>query len=140
LVVCTDRSNDPVRPCNYHTNAQLDLMNLHRVALGVTRARDHQLVLLDAARADGLSGGSGATLDWEHATHLVREGEGAGAGSDGMPLVLAGGLRPENVAEAVRTVRPFAVDVSGGVERADGQGKDAEKMRAFVQAAKGVEL
>jgi anthranilate synthase/indole-3-glycerol phosphate synthase/phosphoribosylanthranilate isomerase len=104
----------------------------------VTRAGDHQLVLLNAARADGLSGGSGATLDWEHAAHLVREGEGAGSGE--IRLVLAGGLRSENVAEAVRTVRPFAVDVSGCVERADEQRKDAEKMRAFVQAAKGVVL
>jgi phosphoribosylanthranilate isomerase len=57
-----------------------------------------------------------------------------------MPLVLAGGLRLENVAEAVRTVRPFAVGVSGCVERADEQRKDVEKMRAFVQAAKGVVL
>ncbi|EPQ54996.1 glutamine amidotransferase [Gloeophyllum trabeum ATCC 11539] len=55
-----------------------------------------------------------------------------------MPIILAGGLTPENVREAVEKVRPWAVDVSGGVEREDGTGKDLEKVRAFIKAAKGL--
>jgi anthranilate synthase/indole-3-glycerol phosphate synthase/phosphoribosylanthranilate isomerase len=64
-----------------------------------------------------------------------------------LPLILAGGLNPSNVREAVETVRPWAVDVSGGVEhdRIDGDfekedgRKDAEKVLAFVRAAKGMD-
>lgn len=73
-------------------------------------------------------GGSGTTFDWSLAAAVARE----------MPVVLAGGLTPENVAEAVRTVRPWAVDVASGVESAPGK-KDEVLMRRFIDAARGVE-
>jgi anthranilate synthase/indole-3-glycerol phosphate synthase/phosphoribosylanthranilate isomerase len=57
-----------------------------------------------------------------------------------MPIILAGGLTADNVAEAVGVVRPWAVDVSGGVETADGRGKDEEKVRVFVNAVRGCTL
>ncbi len=80
-------------------------------------------VLLDA-RGDGF-GGTGRTFDWELAKRVA----------GGKPLVLAGGLTPENVAEAVRAVRPYAVDVASGVESSPGV-KDRDKMARFIRAAK----
>lgn len=70
-------------------------------------------------------GGSGKTFDWS----LLQE-----SGIDRERLLLAGGLHPENVREAVEAVNPFAVDVSSGVETAGK--KDPEKMKAFIEQAK----
>ncbi|WP_254831565.1 phosphoribosylanthranilate isomerase [Haloglomus salinum] len=84
----------------------------------------------DALVVDSLDeaggGGTGETHDWERTRGLVAELD--------TPVVLAGGLTPENVADAVRTVRPFAVDVASGVER-EGGVKDADAVRAFVRNA-----
>ncbi|KAH9828732.1 N-anthranilate isomerase [Rhodofomes roseus] len=107
----------------------------------VTRPGLNQFVLLDAVRpgGDGLSGGGGVTLDWDIAREVVERGEAPGVkGADGrMPIILAGGLTPENVREAVETVHPWAIDVSGGVESSTRRGKDMAKVRAFIKAAKG---
>ena len=78
--------------------------------------------LLDAFDADRL-GGTGKTFDWNAAREAKRYG----------PIILAGGLTPENVGQAVRVVRPFAVDVASGVESAPGI-KDSAKLRAFFAA------
>lgn len=83
--------------------------------------------LLDAYSKSGL-GGTGEKFNWDLAVAAQKFGK---------PIFLAGGLTPENVADAVRKVRPFAVDVSSGVESAPGK-KDAAKVRAFIQAAKSV--
>jgi phosphoribosylanthranilate isomerase len=79
--------------------------------------------LLDADTAG--YGGSGQTFDWSIAAEAAARA----------PVLLAGGLTPENVAEAVRAVRPWGVDVASGVEAAPGV-KDAEKMIRFVENAK----
>lgn len=55
-----------------------------------------------------------------------------------LPIILAGGLKPNNVADAIARIRPWAVDVSGGVESPDGQCKDLDKVRAFIASAKGL--
>src|SRR5262245_62525434 len=81
-------------------------------------------VLVDA-HVPGQYGGTGQTAPW----NLL-------AGFDpGVPLILAGGLTPENVAEAVRAVRPYGVDVASGVESEPGR-KDPDKVRRFVEAVR----
>jgi phosphoribosylanthranilate isomerase len=85
--------------------------------------------LLDAFAADKL-GGTGEKFNWELAIEAKKLGR---------PVFLAGGLTPANVADAVRMVQPYAVDVSSGVEAAPGK-KDHVKIREFIQAAKGVEI
>ena len=86
-------------------------------------------VLLDAA-VPGAYGGTGAKLDW----HALR-GELDRVGDRLPPVILAGGLTPGNVAEAVRVVKPWGVDVAGGVESSPGV-KDPAQVRAFVENAK----
>jgi phosphoribosylanthranilate isomerase len=83
--------------------------------------------LIDAA-ASGQFGGTGQTVDW-------RQLESYEAWIKGVPLILAGGLTPANVAEAIRIVGPQAVDTASGVESAPGE-KDTAKMRDFVAIAR----
>lgn len=83
--------------------------------------------LLDAY-VPGVAGGTGATFDWTQAV---------AAQQFGRPIILAGGLTPGTVGEAVRRVRPFAVDVSSGVEKAPGR-KDLVKVRELVAAVRRV--
>ncbi|MEW6084963.1 MAG: phosphoribosylanthranilate isomerase [Chloroflexota bacterium] len=83
--------------------------------------------LLDAF-VKGMYGGSGVIADWTAAAELAKK----------YPLLLAGGLTPENVAEAIRRVKPWGVDVASGVESAPGK-KDAEKMVRFAREVKRAE-
>ncbi|WP_247001119.1 phosphoribosylanthranilate isomerase [Halosolutus gelatinilyticus] len=82
-------------------------------------------LLVDSTSEDG-GGGTGETHDWNRTRTIAADLDS--------PLILAGGLTPENVAEAVRTVEPFAVDVASGVER-DGGTKDPDAVRSFVERA-----
>lgn len=81
-------------------------------------------LLIDAYRA-GEYGGTGQTGDWSLAATIAKQ----------YPILLAGGLTPDNVADAIRQVQPWGVDVASGVEASPGK-KDAAKMRAFVTAAR----
>ncbi len=84
------------------------------------------MLLLDAS-APGRRGGSGCSFDWSLVRGLARR----------RPVILAGGLDPDNLARAVETVRPFALDVCSGVEQAPGM-KDRHKMARFIARAKGL--
>jgi phosphoribosylanthranilate isomerase len=91
-------------------------------------AKRFDAVFLDSF-VQGKHGGTGVIHDWNLSLHIKQA-------IHPKPLILAGGLNPENVAEAVRTVEPYAVDVSSGVERQPGV-KDNRKMVEFVKNAKG---
>ncbi len=82
--------------------------------------------LLDAYDPE-VPGGTGQTFNWDIAVEAKKYG----------PIILAGGLTPENVADAVSRVRPYAVDVSSGVEAQKGK-KDHEKMRLFIERVKKI--
>ena len=83
--------------------------------------KDARSLLLDTYRA-GVAGGTGEIFEWQRVPQLLRN-----------KIILAGGLSPENVGDAIAQVRPYAVDVSGGVESTPGV-KDAKKIEAFIAA------
>lgn len=92
---------------------------------GLERAHDYPA---DAYLIDSHAPGSGEVFDWSL-------GEGA---PEGRRIIIAGGLTPENVADAIRTLEPWGVDVSTGVERAPGH-KDPLKVKRFIEAARAAE-
>lgn len=100
-----------------HVDAQTSLQAI------AEQVRGAQLIHLDTKR-DGHHGGTGQTFDWT----IARAASSVG------PVLLAGGLHPGNVAEAISTAAPWGVDVSSGVET-DGR-KDPSKIEAFIRAVK----
>jgi phosphoribosylanthranilate isomerase len=117
----------------YCARFELPHMKAVRVRRGVDLlqyARDfHQAkaLLLDAFQ-EGLHGGTGAVFDWSLIPQALP-----------MPVVLSGGLTPENVGDAVRRVKPFAVDVSSGVEVSKGI-KDAARIAAFIRGVRDADV
>ncbi len=103
-----------------------DAAEAEALAARYARAAPPPALLLDA-RVPGLYGGSGRPADWGLARRLAAR----------LPLLLAGGLTPENVAAAVRAVRPWGVDVASGVESAPGV-KSPPRMAAFCRAARSL--
>jgi phosphoribosylanthranilate isomerase len=94
------------------------------VAIAEAYPGDHLLV---DAKVPGALGGTGTTFDWALVVALAARRK----------MTLAGGLRPENVAAAVRATRPYCVDVASGVEReGDPRAKDAAKVRAFIESVR----
>ncbi|HEY4328505.1 MAG TPA: phosphoribosylanthranilate isomerase [Phycisphaerae bacterium] len=102
------------------------------IFLGIEKLRP-LAILLDTASSTQL-GGTGQSFNW----NWIAEARAAGELAKLPPIILAGGLTPENVAEAIRIAQPYAVDVSSGVEAAGKPGvKDSIKMRDFIQAVQG---
>ena len=99
-----------------------------RAAAGMFPARALPPAFLVDAHRPGEYGGTGLTADWSLAAELAAR----------LPILLAGGLTPENVAAAVRQVRPWGVDAASGVESAPGR-KDALKVAALIAAARAAE-
>jgi phosphoribosylanthranilate isomerase len=123
--------HEPADPSPYRliaafsVRAQEDLQGITRY---LDRCRSSGLspaAVLTDAHAPGQYGGTGRIAPW----NLLADFR------PGIPLILAGGLTPENVAEAVRIVRPYAVDVASGVEQGPGR-KDVEKLRRFIDSAR----
>ena len=109
-------------------NLGLEVIKALRVHDGLTQDPAHfgkASFLVDGC-SPGRYGGTGTLADWEAARQLV---------SKGYSIYLAGGLNPDNVADAIRQVRPYAVDVASGVESSPGK-KDPKKLEAFIKAAK----
>jgi len=95
------------------------------VALSRSCSAAFPAAILVDAHVPGQYGGTGQTAPWNLLADFKPD----------VPLILAGGLTPENVAEAIRIVKPYAVDVASGVESAPGK-KDADKMRRFIDAVR----
>jgi phosphoribosylanthranilate isomerase len=119
-----------VEPPEYCARFQEKVIKALRVknaeSLEVLSSYSVDAFLLDT-HVEGVPGGTGITFDWSFAVEAKKYGR----------IILSGGLNPENVAEAIKLVRPYAVDVSSGVEMRTGK-KDPEKLKAFIERVKDV--
>ncbi len=126
---CRDLGVDWYR--TFHLEQESDAASVcERIA-----AFDARVFMLDT-RAGSMPGGTGRTFDWKAAAKVSLRSAGISGGA-ARRLILAGGLSPENVAEAIRRVRPWAVDVSTGVESAPAK-KDPVRVREFMAAVRSV--
>ncbi len=115
--------NDLERINHFMEKCEQNALSL--MARGEQNAWRLPVAILVDARVPGQLGGTGKTVPWELLADYNQR----------VPLILAGGLTPENVGEAVRIVRPYAVDVASGVESSPGH-KDPEKMKRFIENAR----
>jgi phosphoribosylanthranilate isomerase len=105
----------------------------------VSRFDDASGLLFDTFREGAMPGGTGHTFDWSRLSPDVRQGLPA-------PIILSGGLDPDNVGDAIRAVRPWAVDVSSGVEERGPDGKarkgfkDAARIAAFIRSVRDADV
>jgi phosphoribosylanthranilate isomerase len=116
---------EELRGCAYKALRVKDATGLQAARQQYPCSSTPPAYLVDAYRP-GEYGGTGQTADWSLASTLSRSA----------PILLAGGLTPENVAQAVNQVQPWGVDVASGVESSPGI-KDHHKMRRFIQQARG---
>jgi len=96
------------------------------------KVRERTFAVLIDAELNGASGGTGATFDWKATQGMVR------SIGIGLPVIVAGGLTPFNVDEAINLFQPWGVDVASGVEVSPGK-KDSDKVRAFVKAVRDLD-
>lgn len=119
--------DEPVEQCEGYGRPYIKALRVKAgddIAAQMARYPSASGVLLDTF-VEGVPGGTGLAFDWSLVPAELPK-----------PVILAGGLTPDNVAAAIAQVRPYAVDISGGVESAKGV-KDADKVRAFIRAARG---
>jgi len=116
--------------CESYGNPYIKSIRARTIATAAVAAGNYpgaRGLLLDTLVSDRY-GGTGESFDWQRLPDSLHK-----------PVILAGGLDPENVAHAIQTVRPYAVDVSSGVEIAKGH-KDAVKIKRFVAAVNSVDI
>ncbi len=119
-----DESEEVVRAIG---SPVIKALRVAKTALECDTAYPGATLLLDTYDPKAV-GGTGKTFDWSLAIGPARKRQ----------IILAGGLTPENIIEAINTVRPYAVDISSGVEREPGR-KDHEKVERFIRRAKSLE-
>jgi phosphoribosylanthranilate isomerase len=121
---------DAVKTVSFNTKIYVAVwvMGDESVAIAKKFEQSADTVILDSVNKEtGVRGGTGKTHDWGISRKIVE--------STPLPVILAGGLNPGNVVEAIETVRPYAVDVNSGVANADGT-KDFLRVKEFVDRAK----